>query len=222
MVKGFLITALIFLTAETYAVLRYHIAGTWPWSDIWLFTTNKALALSSVTLLSLLLVIRPLSAVGYAINPGVLKAQSILGRAALVLAMLHVLISFLLLSPHYYPGLFGADGSINATGGWSILAGVFTLLLFWLFQRLRYADKIQVLGVKKYLRLVEKLLPAGAAVHAGILGFNGWLKPSVWPDGMPPITLLSVGLLALGLTLAITVPVRKKSPGPDLKTTIQS
>ena len=210
MVKGSLITALMLLAAETYSVLRYHIAGTWPWSDLWLFTTNKALALSSVSLLSLLLVMRPLSAIGFAINPGVLKAQRILSRAALVLAMLHVMFSFLLLGPHYYPGLFGADGSVNTTGGWSILAGVFTLLLFWLFQRLRYADKIQARGVKKYLRLVEKLLPAGAALHAGILGFNGWLKPSVWPGGMPPITLLSVGVLAVGITLALSVPVRNK------------
>ena len=222
MVKGSLITALILLAAETYSVLRYHIAGTWPWSDLWLFTTNKALALSSVSLLSVLLVIRPLSAIGFYINPGVLKARSILGRAALVLAMVHVLISFLLLGPHYYPALFEMDGSVNATGGWSLLAGIFTLLLFWFFQRLRNADKIRAQGAKKYLHIVEKLLPAVAVLHAGVLGFNGWLTPSVWPGGMPPITLLSVSVLAVGITLAITVPVRKKSPGPGLKTTIQS
>lgn len=210
MVKGFLITALIFLAAETYSVFRYHIAGTWPWTDLWLFTTNKALALTSVSLLSLLLVMRSLKAFGFPINAGVLKARSILGRAALVLAMLHVLVSFLLLGPHYYPGLFGEEGRVNATGGLSILAGIYTLLMFWMSQRWQYADKIQVREAKKQLRLVEKLLPAGAALHAGILGFNGWLKPSVWPGGMPPITLLSVGVLSVGIIIALTIPARNE------------
>lgn len=210
MVKGFLITALIFLAAETYSVFRYHIAGSWPWTDLWLFTTNKALALTSVSLLSLLLVMRSLKAFGFPINAGVLKARSILGRSALVLAMLHVLVSFLLLGPHYYPGLFGEEGRVNATGGLSILAGIYTLLMFWMSQRWHYADKIQVREAKKQLRIVEKLLPAGAALHAGILGFNGWLKPAVWPGGMPPITLLSVGVLAVGIILAITIPARNE------------
>jgi hypothetical protein len=190
--------AAFFLVAEAYAVLRYHLLGTTPWSELLFYTTNKALAIGSAAALSAVLALRPLAELGWPIHPSLMAARPGLGRLALIAAFLHAIISYSLLGPDHYPKFFSSGQSLNAMGRWSLVFGWISLAFYWLFHLHRQRNGNGTAQVSPSVRWAGFALLWMVALHAAIMGFGVWLTPASWPGRLPPITLLSVVFLAAG------------------------
>jgi hypothetical protein len=111
----------LFLFLYSYAAIRYHI-GKELGPTAFLYVFNKALAwwCASVLLMSLL----PLDKLKqFGLSK---KATGLFGYAV---ALVHILVTFYLLSPVYYPKFFTL-GELNIHGWTSISIGLLSFFLF--------------------------------------------------------------------------------------------
>jgi len=184
----------------SYAILRYHIAGTVPWKDFPFFILNKAISLSAFILLTLNFGLGPLNNLGVKVGEGWLNARKALGMTGFLLVLIHALISFMLFSPSVYGRFFEPDGTVTLVAGLSMLGGVLAFVVLWgynmSFQTHMREDKafIQFITSRKFL-LAAMLL---GAVHLIFMGYEGWLNPSGWQAGIPPISLVAFTFFVIG------------------------
>ncbi len=168
----------LFLFLYSYAAIRYHI-GKELGPTAFLFVFNKALAwwCASVLLLSLL----PLDK---------LKRFSLTKRATglfgYTVALIHVFVTFYILSPVYYPKFFTL-GELNIHGWTSISIGFLSLFFFsfplfatWKNYTTHQFFKLGRLGVLLNIS------------HVFSIGFDTWFPADTWPYHLPPITLIFV------------------------------
>lgn len=190
--------ALIFGLA--YAVLRYHIVGPVPWKDFPFFILNKGISLSAFVLLTLNFGLGPLNNLGVKVSEGWLNARKSLGMTGFLLVLIHALMSFLLFTPAVYAKFFETDGSLTLLAGLSMLGGVLAFVVLWAynlsFQTFLREDQayIQLITSRKFL-LTAMLL---GAVHLFFMGYKGWLNPSGWHGGLPPVSLVAFAFFAAG------------------------
>ncbi len=190
--------ALIFGLA--YAVVRYHIVGPVPWKDFPFFILNKGISLSAFVLLTLNFGLGPLNNLGVKVSDGWLNARKSLGMTGFLLVLIHALMSFLLFTPTVYAKFFETDGSLTLLAGLSILGGVLAFVVLWAynlsFQTFLREDQayIRFITSRKFL-LTAMLL---GAVHLFFMGYKGWLDPSGWHGGLPPISLVAFAFFAAG------------------------
>lgn len=183
-----------------YAVLRYHIAGSVPWKDFPFFILNKGVSLSAFILLSLNFGLGPASNVGIKVPEGWLNARKALGMTGFLLALIHVLMSFLLFGPASYGKFFDDNGSLTLLAGLSMLFGVLAFVVLWgynlSFQTFLREDQafISLITSRRFL-LFALLLGAG---HVFFMGYEGWLKPATWHGGLPPVSLVAFAFFAAG------------------------
>ena len=196
---GTIITiALIFGLA--YAVLRYHVVGPVPWKDFPFFILNKGISLSAFVLLTLNFGLGPLNNLGVKIPEGWLNARKSLGMTGFLLVLIHALMSFLLFTPAVYAKFFETDGSLTLLAGLSMLGGVLAFVVLWAynlsFQTFLREDQayIRFITSRKFL-LTAMLL---GAVHLFFMGYKGWLNPSDWHGGLPPVSLVAFAFFAAG------------------------
>ncbi|MBD3176840.1 MAG: hypothetical protein GF320_16800 [Armatimonadia bacterium] len=190
------VLAAVFLAFLAYAIVRYNVFKEVPWEHLPLYVTNKALSWAGLALLGLSLVVprRPPTAseapasVWYAV-------------AGFCLVLLHVLISLILLTPHYYSKLFGDDGKLNLVGETSLLAGALALAGLvacqWIASAMGRGSPS--MAGRRVLREIPPLLVLLGGLHCGIMGYAGWLTPGAWPGGLPPITMLGAAAAALAV-----------------------
>ena len=190
--------AVFFLAAEAYAVLRYHLFGSTPWSDLLFYTTNKALAISSAVALSAVLALRPLAVLGWQVPSALMAARPDLGRLALVAACIHAFLSYGLLGPEYYPKFYASGLSLNAIGRWSLLFGWISMALYWLYHLHRQRSGNSRTQISLLSQLTGFVLLSMIALHTVVMGFRAWLSPESWPGALPPISLLSAVFLVAG------------------------
>ncbi|WDE04377.1 hypothetical protein SG34_024035 [Thalassomonas viridans] len=175
----------ILLFPLAYAIVRYNLAAGVEWSQLPLYITNKALAMSSV--LALLFAAR-------AMLRGCRKSARSLGKMALHCAWLHVLLTLVLLPAGYYPKLSlfvqtsGGEqvmqmASFSATANLALLFGLLCAYLFFVI------SNGQVNGLQKQILLYLQICTL--AYHLLFLGGYSWFAPGSWPAYLPPITLLS-------------------------------
>ena len=185
LVKDARLAAGVLAASLAYAILRYNVFGTVAWEQLPLFVGNKAIAVTSLVLLGLSRLVA---------DP---ERRKDLGLAGLAFALVHVLLSFVVIDPAYLPKLFGRAGTLTWGAETSMLAGgVATVLLLWLayatlknpIERQPHATSL-LPGIARVMLLL-------VAVHAATLGYGVWLAPSTWPGSMPPITLWSFLLAA--------------------------
>lgn len=162
-----------------YSILRYHVAGdsSWTWFPLW--TTNKALSWTAAALLS----------VSYLVSDkGNARRLGLLGFA---LMAWHSLVSLFLLSPKFYAKLYAVDSLTAAALASMILGGLGTAAFCCPAWASRDGLK-ESLGLDRWLTLQRMgyLGLALSAAHCLAIGLPGWLTPSKWPGGLPPITLL--------------------------------
>lgn len=175
-----------------YAILRYHILGPVPWKDLSFFTLNKGIALSSFILLTFNFSFGPLNNLGLKMPEGLLNARRALGMTGFLLALIHALMSFMLFTPARYAQFFLEDGNLTLIAGLSMLGGVLAFVLLWgynlSFQTHLREDKkfIQFITSRKFL-LIAMLF---SLFHLFFMGYKGWLAPSAWHGGLPPISLI--------------------------------
>ncbi len=195
---GIITIALIFGLA--YAVLRYHIVGPVPWKDFPFFILNKGLSLSAFILLTCNFGFGPLHNLGVRVPEGWLNARKALGMTGFLLVLIHALMSFMLFSQANYGKFFEADGTLTLLAGLSMLGGVLAFVVLWAynlaFQTFLREDQafIRFITSRKFL-LTAMLL---GAAHLVFMGYEGWLNPSGWHGGIPPVSLVAFAVFAAG------------------------
>jgi DMSO/TMAO reductase YedYZ heme-binding membrane subunit len=176
-----------------YAILRYHIAGTVPWKDFPFFIMNKGISLAAFILLSFNFSLGPLNNLGVKVPEGWLNSRKALGMTGFLLVLIHALMSLMLFKISVYSKFFEPDGTITLMAGLSMLAGVLSMVILWAinlsFQTYLREDKafVQFITSRRFL-LTAMLL---GAAHLLFMGFKGWLNPSGWHGGLPPISLVA-------------------------------
>jgi hypothetical protein len=186
-----------------YAVIRYHILGPVPWIDFPLFILNKGICLSAFILLTMNFALGPLKNLGVPVFQGWLNARKAMGMSGFLLVMLHVLMSFLLFSPASYSKFFADDGALTLMAGLSMLGGVVSFGILWsynmTFQTFLREDKafVQFITSRKFM-LFALLL---GAAHLFFMGYEGWLSPTGWHGGLPPISLVAFAFFAVGFVI---------------------
>jgi len=188
------------LLSVGYAVLRYHIAGPVPWKDFPFFILNKGISLGAFILLTFNFTFGPLNNLGVKVPEGWLNARKALGMTGFLLVLIHALISFMLFTPAVYAKFFEADGTLTLLGGLSMLGGILAFVVLWAynlsFQTHLREDKafIQFITSRKFLLVAMTL----GAAHLFFMGYKGWLEPSGWHGGLPPISLVSFAFFVTG------------------------
>ncbi|MBA7555685.1 hypothetical protein ES705_48365 [subsurface metagenome] len=87
--------------------------------------------------------------------------------------------------------------------GLSMLAAILSMVILWAinlsFQTYLSEDKafIQFITSRRFL-LTAMLL---GAAHLFFMGYKGWLNPSGWNGGLPPISLVAFAFFATGYVI---------------------
>lgn len=203
--RGAWVSLAVFLLTLIYAVIRYHVLRDLPLSRLPLFTTNKAVALSSVLLIGSSFALGPLARLApraFAAHVPLRKPLGLIGFGA---AGLHSLLSVILLSAGNYPRLFGPDGTLSLVGETTLLAGALAFLIF------------SVVAITSIPSVAEKLSPAGwkraqrlgllalalTLVHVALPAFPGWMKASSYAYGFVSISLLASLFIVLVFLLRL-------------------
>lgn len=194
------IIAITSILSFSYAIIRYHILGPVPWSDFPFFIFNKGISLTAFILLTLNFSIGPLKNIGVNITDGWLNARQMLGMVGFLFVLIHALISFMLFKPEIYKQFFEENGSLTLYAGLSMLGGILSFVVLWAynlaFKTTLKDDKIfiQFITSRKFL-LAAMLL---SLTHIFFMGIKGWISPSEWNGGLPPISLVSFSFFVTG------------------------
>lgn len=186
-----------------YAITRYHIAGPVEWTDFPFFIFNKATSLAAFILLTLNFGFGPLKNLGVAVPESWLNARKVLGMTGFLLVVVHALMSFMLFSPAVYAQFFEPDGTLTLMGGLSMLGGVLAFVALWAYTMSFQTNLREDKAFIRYITSREFLLWAMllGAVHLFFMGYKGWLNPSGWHGGIPPISLVAFTFFVVGYTI---------------------
>lgn len=186
------IIAITIVLSFLYAILRYHIVGVIPWKDLPFFIFNKGVALSSFILLVFNFTFGPLNNIGVKVPESWLNARRALGMTGFLLVLIHALMSFMIFNKDVFGKFFEATGTMTLMAGLSMLGGVLAFVVLWAynlsFQTHLREDKIFIKFITSRNFLLFAMLLS--AVHLFFMGYEGWIKPSSWPGGLPPISLI--------------------------------
>jgi len=186
-----------------YAIVRYHIVGPVPWKDFPFFILNKGISLSAFILLTLNFGLGPLNNLGVNVSKRWLNARKAMGMTGFLLVLIHALISFMLFSPSVYGKFFEADGTLTLLAGLSMLGGVLAFVVLWAynlsFQTFLREDQAFIRFITSRNFLLFAMVLGGA--HLVFMGYEGWLNPSGWHGGLPPVSLVSFAFFATGYVI---------------------
>lgn len=197
------IIALALVFSIGYAVVRYHVVGTVPWKDFPFFILNKGISLAAFILITCNFGFGPLNNIGVKVPAGWLNARKALGMTGFLLVLIHALMSFMLFTPAVYGKFFAADGTLTLLAGLSMLGGILAFVVLWAynlsFQTHLREDKsfIQFITSRKFLLWAMIL----GAVHLIFMGYQGWMTPSSWHGGIPPISMVAIAFFVVGYTV---------------------
>lgn len=164
---------LILLVAGIYASMRYVVFGSVYWAHIPVYILNKTMAVAAVfTLL--------LSAIGNFKNDN--KMARDWGTISLHLALYHVGLSFLILTPEYYKYWFW-EGKLTF---WSEIN-----LTFGAFSTYCYIMLFVTRAGTPHMATFKLLASFAAGVHIFVMAYNSWFNPQWWPGYIPPVSLWS-------------------------------
>jgi DMSO/TMAO reductase YedYZ heme-binding membrane subunit len=197
------IIALALAFSIGYAVVRYHVVGTVPWKDFPFFILNKGISLAAFILITCNFGFGPLNNLGVKVPASWLNARKALGMTGFLLVLIHALMSFMLFTPAVYGKFFAADGTLTLFAGLSMLGGVLAFVILWAynlsFQTHLREDKsfIEFITSRKFLLWAMIL----GAVHLIFMGYQGWMTPSSWHGGIPPISMVAIAFFVVGYTV---------------------
>ena len=194
------IITIVLLFSIGYAILRYHIVGPVLWKDFPFFILNKGISLAAFILLTCNFGFGPLINLGVNVPEGWLTARKALGMTGFLLVLIHALMSFMLFSPNVYAKFFETDGTLTLFAGLSMLGGVLAFVFLWgynmSFQTHLREDKAFIQFITSRTFLLWALLLGG--VHLVFMGYQGWLNPSSWHGGIPPVSLVAIAIGVVG------------------------
>jgi len=212
--------SIVFVTlvlAMTYAIVRYHIAGPVPWKDLPFYVLNKGFSLAAFVLLTLNFSLGPMSRLGIPVPEGWLEARKALGMTGFLLVLIHALMSFMLFTPAVYASFFEEDGSLTLAAGLSMLGGILGFVFLWAynlsFQTHLREDRafIQAITSRRILLLALAL----GGVHLLFMGYEGWLEPSTWHGGIPPVSLTAFAFFTTGYLVNLLGREYDREPVPS-------
>lgn len=186
-----------------YAIWRYHIMGGVPWKDFPFFILNKGISLAGFILLIFNFSLGPLKNLGLKVSDGWLNSRQALGITGFLLVFVHVFMSFLIFKPEILGGFFEKNGTLTLFGGLSMLSGIAGFISLWVynisFQTFLKEDKtfITLITSRKFL-LISMLF---SLAHIFFMGFRGWMNPSSWHGGLPPISLVAFSFFVVGYAI---------------------
>jgi hypothetical protein len=194
------IITLVILFSIGYAIVRYHVAGPVPWKDFPFFILNKGISLAAFVLLVCNFGFGPLNNIGVPVPRAWLNARKAMGMTGFLLVLVHALMSFMLFSPSVYQQFFVADGTLTLLGGLSMLGGVLAFVVLWAYNM---SFQTHLRDDKKFIQFITSrrfFLWAGllGASHVFFMGYKGWLDPSGWHGGMPPVSLVAFTVFSVG------------------------
>ncbi len=183
-----------------YAVLRYNIMGDVPWKDLPIFVLNKGIALSALILLIFNFSLSPLKNMGINIPDQWLKSRKIIGITGFVFAFIHLFMSISILNPNYYAVFFVDNGTLSLRGGLSLFGGIISFVLLWVYNIsfkpvLKHKKKIKTIVTSRSFFVYGMLF---TGVHLFFMGYTGWATFYKWQGNLPPISLISFVIFALG------------------------
>jgi hypothetical protein len=191
------------LLAIGYAVLRYHILGDVPWKDFPFFILNKGLSLGAFVLVTFNFSLGPAKSMGLPVSQSWLNARKAMGMTGFLLVLIHVFISLMLFTTAIFGKFFEDNGTLTGFAGISMLAGILSFVVLWAynlsFQTLLREDKAFIGFITSRKFLIWAMLLGG--VHLFFMGYSGWLNPSGWHGGLPPISLVAFVFFFIGYLL---------------------
>lgn len=201
------IVAVTLAVAFAYAIIRYNVIKGVPWQQLPLFISNKAIALAAVFFIALSYDFGPLARFWPKVFVPELSTRKFLGLLGFGLAAAHAVISLLVFSQAHYPKFFTEAGKLNLTGELSMLFGVAAFFTFAMIAATSLPGVEKVLDRRKWqmLQRIGYLAFFLVMLHVLVMGVEGWLKPSGWPGGLLPISL--VAFIAIALTLLVRAVV---------------
>jgi len=170
-------TAIVFAVAFGYAIVRYHVFGPHVAAQIPSYLLNKGASFAAVFYLLF-------SAHARFTND--LSGARYWGKASLVLAALHVFLSFPLWSFGYYDSFFMTPDfkytdMMNMKGEIALLTGAVASVVYLMISSRR----------PRAITFLMTIAVTMVCMHVGVMGVMGWFTPEKWHGGLPPITLLS-------------------------------
>jgi hypothetical protein len=174
----------VLLVTSVYAVVRYCVFGGVSWEQVPVFVLNKAVSWGAVVFLFF---------AAYAFLKGRRDEGRGWGRASLHAAVVHVLLSLVVVSREYFGKLYGVGEGGQRLSVWGelhFLFGVLAIYLFVLLVRYDARGNGERLSLKRWASVCVLL----HVVFLGVPGL-GWLRVGTWPGGMPPISLISAGFV---------------------------
>jgi len=194
------IIAITSILSLGYAILRYHIVGDVPWKDFPFLILNKGISLAAFILLTFNFSIGPFKNLGIKVSEGWLNSRQVLGMTGFLFVLIHALMSFMIFKPGIFGKFFEEDGSLTLYAGLSMLGGVIAFVVLWAYNlafktNLKEDQKfISFITSRKFL-LIAMLF---SLMHLYFMGINGWMNPTDWNGGLPPISLIAFTFFAFG------------------------
>ncbi len=186
--------AAVFGASMVYAIVRYHVVGDVAWRHFPLFIFNKATSLAAVIFVACSYLVGKIIHWHDADKAMRLVVIKFCGLMGFFLAGIHAFLSVSLLTPAYYAKYFDADGRLNLQGELAVTVGVLGLFFLMSPAITTLPMMPKALGGQRWKRTqrlgyVALLL---VVAHLVVLGLPGWLAPSGWNGGLPPISLVAV------------------------------
>lgn len=190
-----------------YAYIRYvYYKGVDP-IHIPMYILNKTFAVSGVILMSMSYLGGPLAFAWPGLFYSQLVKRKYYGLLGFALTCTHLLCNAAIFGQAYFKKFFLPSGKLNFTGELSLMFGTLTTLHL-AFIALISIPVIQNHMDQKQWRFIQKtgmVALLGVVGHVAAMGFKGWLKPETWPGGMPPLTIVSAGVIVGMFTLRYSV-----------------
>jgi len=109
----------------------------------------------------------------------------------------------MLFKPSVYAKFFDETGILTLDAGLSMLGGLLAFIFLWIYNvsfssNFRQdKDLINFITSRKVLLIAMFL----AGSHIFFMGYKGWLDPSEWLAGMPPISLVTFTVFTIGYAI---------------------
>ena len=157
-----------------------------------LYIANKAIASTAVILIGTSFLIGPLARFWPDTWASKLYMRKHFGVSGFVVAVLHIIISLILLSPQQYPKLYTEMGTLNSTAQWSLLLGTLAIIMFAVISITSIPSIERAMNNRKWLIIQRTgyLAFLFVLIHLFQLKYKGWINLDNWLNGLPPASLV--------------------------------